>query len=324
MSKLKIVFLGTPRIACGFLRDLISEGHEVLGVISQPDKARGRGLKMCCPPVKDEAARLCLETHQPASDEGLKEILERLKPDLCVVVAYGRLVKSDALAVPRLGFLNVHFSQLPAYRGAAPVQWALINGETRTGVTVFWLDSGLDTGPVYLSRGVTVEHLDDAQSLFAKLEAEGALLLRETLCGIARGEILKTPQMGPPSYAPRITAENSWLDFSLSARKNYDRVRGLACGPRARFLASAGAKRVVVQVLKAAPAELPAAFGNAAPGCVCAIENGKGFFIKCSGSSLFIEEVHPEGKRPQKASDFLNGLRLKPGDALALPAPGRG
>jgi len=324
MSKLKIVFLGTPDIACGFLRDILAEGHEVLGVISQPDKAKGRGLKFCRPPVKNEADRLCLKTYQPVSGAGLKEALERLKPDLCVVVAYGRLIKEDALRAARLGFLNIHFSLLPKYRGAAPVQWALINGETRTGVTVFWLDKGLNTGPVCVSGEVPVEPRDDAQSLFAKLEFKGAALLRGALDNIARGEIIKKPQTGSPSYAPRLTLEHSWLDFSLSAKKNYDKVRGLSDGPRARFLAVAGSKRVAVQVLKASLAPEPATpLSNAADGCVCAIERGKGFFIKCSGSSLLIEEVQPEGKKPQKASDFLNGLRLKPGDALAFPAPGR-
>lgn len=323
MSKLKIVFLGTPAIACGFLRDILAAGHEVSGVISQPDKAKGRGLKVCCPPVKNEADRLCLETCQPASGTELKETLERLKPDLCVVVAYGRLIEEDALRVPSLGFLNVHFSLLPQYRGAAPVQWALINGETRTGITVFWLDKGLDTGPVCASSEVPIEPRDDAQSLFAKLGFKGAALLRGALDNIARGEIIKKPQTGSPSYAPRLTLEHSWLDFSLSAKKNYDKVRGLSDGPRARFLAVAGSKRVAVQVLKATLASEPTTALSAANGCVSAIERGKGFFIKCSGSSLFIEEVKPEGKKPQKAFDFLNGLRLKPGDALAITAANR-
>jgi methionyl-tRNA formyltransferase len=317
MVKLKLVFLGTPSIACCFLKDLCSAGHDVLGVISQPDKAKGRGLKICCPPVKGEADRLCLKTYQPASGAELKETLERLKPDLCVTVAYGRLIGEDALRVPSLGFLNVHFSLLPQYRGAAPVQWALINGETSTGVTVFWLDKGLDTGPVCASGEVQIEPCDDAQSLFAKLEFKGAALLRGALDSIARGEIIKKPQTGSPSWAPRLTLEDSWLDFSLSAKINYDKVRGLSGGPRARFIASAGSRRMVVQVLKAALVPEPAAtLSNADDGCVCAIVRGKGFFIKSSGSSLLIEEVQPEGKKPQKAYDFLNGLRLKPGDRL--------
>ncbi|MCX5784664.1 MAG: methionyl-tRNA formyltransferase [Elusimicrobia bacterium] len=324
MSKLQIVFLGTPDIACGFLKDISAAGHDVLGVISQPDRAKGRGLKICCPPVKGTADRLCLKTYQPGSDAELKETLELLKPDLCVVVAYGRLIKEDALRAARLGFLNVHFSLLPKYRGAAPVQWTLINGETRTGVTIFWLDSGLDTGPVCAAREIPIDPRDNAQSLFARLEVEGSGLLLGALENIAGGEMIKKPQTGLPSYAPLLTPEHSWLDFSLSAQTNYDRIRGLACGPRARFFAAAGSKRIMVQVLKAELApEPPAIPANAASGCVSAIERGKGFFIKCSDSSLFIEEVQPEGKKPQKASDFLNGLRLKPGDAIALPAPGR-
>jgi len=319
MPKLKIVFLGTPDIACVFLKDLAAAGHEILGVVSQPDRAKGRGLKVCCPPVKGEAERLCLKTYQPASGAELKATLKLLKPDLCVVVAYGRLIEEDVLGVPGLGFVNVHFSLLPKYRGAAPVQRALINGETVTGVTVFWLDKGLDTGPVCASCEVPIDPCDDAGSLFAKLERRGAALLREALDNIARGKTARLPQAGTPSYAPRLAMEDCWLDFTLNAEKNYNRIRGLSEGPRARFLAAAGAKRVVVQVLKAGLGpDCGAAFPNIPEGCVCGIERGKGFYIKCNGSGLFVEEVQPEGKKPLKACDFLNGLRLKPGDALAL------
>ena len=188
MNKLKIVFLGTPEIACPFLNRIAADGHSVSGVISQPDRLQGRGMKLCCPPVKNKAGELKLEIFQPRSHEDLAFILSELKPDLGVVVAYGRLIKKEALAIPRLGFINVHFSLLPAYRGAAPVQWSLIKGETVTGATVFWLDEGMDTGPVLASREVPVSRDDYAPELFKKTADAGIELLSECLSEISAAD----------------------------------------------------------------------------------------------------------------------------------------
>ena len=142
---MKIVFLGTPQIACGFLSELHEGEHEIVGVISQPDKVQGRGLCLKCPPVKDEALKLCIPIFQPDCDEAIRELIATLKPDLCIAIAYGRFLKKDVLLMPKLGFLNIHFSLLPKYRGAAPVQHALINGEEKTGVTSFWIEEKMDT-----------------------------------------------------------------------------------------------------------------------------------------------------------------------------------
>ncbi|MBI4801879.1 MAG: methionyl-tRNA formyltransferase [Elusimicrobia bacterium] len=325
MDKLKIVFLGTPAIACGFLSRLAEDGCDIAGVISQPDKPRGRGLKLCCPPVENSARELRFKTFQPRNAEELSAALSQLHPDLGVVVAYGRLIKKEALAQARFGFINVHFSLLPKYRGAAPVQWALIKGETVTGVTVFWLDEGLDTGPVFAAREVPVLPADDAFSMFKKTAAAGSDLLAGCLKKIAAGEIVKTPQTGPATSAPRIQCEHTRLDFSGPAGAAFNLVRGLACGPRARFEAVINAKKTVIQVLKVslpsasgrAPEAPAATDGRAVPaGAITAIERGKGFFVKCGDSELLIEEVQPEGKKPMKAADFLNGARLKAGDML--------
>lgn len=317
MDKLSIVFLGTPEISCGFLSRLAADGHKVSGVISQPDAPQGRGLKLCCPPVKDKARELCFRVMQPGNDAELSAAVSEFKPDLGVAVAYGRLLKKEVLSLPRLGFLNVHFSLLPKYRGAAPVQRALMNGETVTGVTVFWLDEGMDTGPVYAAREVAVLPSDDARTLFEKAAAAGQELLAECLKRIAAGEIVKTPQSGAASRAPRIEIEDSFLDFSGPAAAAVNLVRGLSCGPHARFEASVNGKRTVVQVLKASlPASVPPAWGAAPAGAIVAIERGKGFIVKCGDAGLLVEEVRPEGKKPMKAADFLNGARLKPGDVL--------
>lgn len=315
MQKLRVVFLGTPGIACPFLSRTAGSGHEVAGVISQPDKAAGRGMKLCCAPVNALAGELCLQAYKPATRAELHSVIAELKPDLGVVVAYGRLIPEETLALARLGFLNVHFSLLPKYRGAAPVQWALINGEKVTGVTLFWLDRGMDTGPVFLRREVPVEDSDDAASLFARLTAAGTDLLAEGLLKAASGELAREPQRGEPSLAPKIAPSDARLSFdSMTADGILGRVRGLACGPRARFTIPHQGRLLTVQVLSAARAPEPPA--SALPGSVLSVEPGAGFVVKCGVGGLLVRTVKPEGKREMPAADFLNGLRLRPGDRL--------
>ena len=316
MAKLRIIFLGTPDIACGFLRRAASLGHEVAGVISQPDRASGRGMKMCCAPVQAAACDLRLPAFKPASKQELHAVISELKPDLGVVVAYGRLIPESTLALAKHGFLNVHFSLLPKYRGDAPVQWALINGEKVTGVTLFWLDKGMDTGPVFLRREVPVLDGDDAASLFARLTAAGEELLEEGIAKVAVGAISSEPQAGEPSLAPKLTPADALLDFdALAAPAILGRVRGLACGPRARFRLPAAGRLLTVQLVSAAQAPEPPA--AALPGAVLSVEPGGGFVVKCASGALLVKTVKPEGKREMSAADFLNGLRLKPGDRLA-------
>ncbi|OGS11868.1 MAG: methionyl-tRNA formyltransferase [Elusimicrobia bacterium RIFOXYA2_FULL_58_8] len=315
MSKLRIVFLGTPDIACSFLNRIAGSGHELVGVVSQPDRQAGRGLKLCCSPVSALAEKMCVSFFKPASRQELHSVIAGLKPDLCVVVAYGRLIPVETLALARLGFLNVHFSLLPKYRGAAPVQWALINREPVTGVTLFWLDKGMDTGPVFLRREVPVSDGDDAPALFARLSAAGEDLLAEGLAMIAVGTVAREPQAGEPSAAPKLTPELAWLDFSLPAAELLGKVRGLACGPRARFNLELPGRKITVQVPAAALP--PATAGdNSAPGTILSIEAGGGFIVKCGVGELLVKDVKPEGKKKMPGADFLNGFRIKTGDRL--------
>ena len=314
MSKLRIIFLGTPDIACGFLSRIAASGHEIAGVISQPDRPVGRGLKLCCAPVNALAEELCFRTFKPATKAELHAVIAELKPDLAVVVAYGRLIPAETLALARIGFLNVHFSLLPRYRGAAPVQWALINGEKTTGVTLFWLDQGLDTGPVFLRREEAVLESDDAVSLFPRLAAAGAALLEEGLEKLSAGEMIREPQTGEPSTAPKLTKGLARLDFALPAAALLGKVRGLACGPRPRFDLRYPDRTLSVQVLSAALPAGPVKDGP--PGAVLSVEPGGGFIVKCGVGGLLVKTVRPEGKKEMPASDFLNGVRLKPGDTL--------
>lgn len=315
MQKLRILFLGTPDIACAFLDRIAASGHEVAGVISQPDRQAGRGMKLCCSPVSALAGRLCVETAKPCNKADLHAAVERLAPDLGVAVAYGRLIPEATLALAKYGFLNIHFSLLPKYRGAAPVQWALINGEKVTGVTLFWLDKGMDTGPVFLRREVPVLASDDAASLFAKLSETGLELLAEGLALVAAGDIKREPQTGEPSLAPLIRTADSILDFSLPAAALAGRVRGLACGPRARFtLALPGRPPLLVQVLEASAA--PGTGRGGVPGELTCVEPSGGFIVKCGEGELLVRTVKPEGKKAMAGADFLNGMRLGPGGRL--------
>ncbi|OGS28787.1 MAG: methionyl-tRNA formyltransferase [Elusimicrobia bacterium RIFOXYA2_FULL_53_38] len=311
---MKIVFLGTPEIACPFLNRISEGGHSVCGVVSQPDRLQGRGMKLCCPPVKNRAGELSLEIFQPRTHEDLSFALSELKPDLGVVVAYGRKIDAAALSIPRLGFVNVHFSLLPKYRGAAPVQRALINGETVTGVTVFWLDEGMDTGPMFASRVVPVGPDDYAPELFEKTSAAGVELLSECLSSIAAGRILKVPQAGGgATRAPKITSLDTRLNFNGPAAAARNLVRGLAAGPCARFKIPVNGRPSEVQVIRCSiRRSVPAA----RPGVIIGIEKEKGFCIQCNDGELLLEEVRPEGKKPMSALDFMNGARLKPGDAV--------
>ncbi len=316
----RLVFLGTPSVACPFLEALVSAGFDIAGVIAQPDRPVGRGMKLCCPPVKDSALAHKLRVLQPGSGAELREAVAEFKPDLGVVVAYGRLITKEVLALPPLGFINLHFSLLPKYRGAAPVQWTLLNGEKETGVTVFRLDEGMDTGPVVASARTPVGPDEDAPALFARLTELGRGLLVSAVRDMAEGRAGFVPQAGEPSQAPKIKPALSFLSPSMTAAEAFNRVRGLACGPRARFLTPGGP---VVQVMKASlPAGAPA---GGPPGSVVRVEAGKGFFVRFSDGSLFFEELKPEGRKAVGAADFLNGARLGPGDALlAAPQAGEG
>lgn len=322
MNKLRVVFLGTPAIACGFLTRIAAAGHELAGVVSQPDRQAGRGLKLCCSPVSALAGEMCVNVFKPASRQELHAVIAQLKPDICVVVAYGRLIHPETLALARYGFLNVHFSLLPKYRGAAPVQWALMRGEKVTGVTLFWLDKGMDTGPVFLCREAAVTESDDAASLFSRLSSIGTELLLEGLEKVAAGAIIRAPQTGVPSAAPKLTAAVVCLDFSRPAGDILGQVRGLACGPRARFNLEVPGRTIAVQVLsaalpqKTAGGDLSLHSADAVPGTILSVEAGGGFIVKCGIGELLVTNVKPDGKKEMSGADFLNGLRIKPGDRL--------
>ena len=315
---MRLLFLGSPAVAVPFLEACLAAGHEVAAVVTQPDKPSGRGLELKPPAVKAAALARGLKVLQPEKPSVIAAELAALKADLAVVVAYGRILRPDVLAAARLGFMNVHFSLLPKYRGAAPVQRALMDGETGTGVTLFWLDAGMDTGPVQRMAPAPIAAEDDALSLFPKLVALGVSELQAALGEVAAGRVVRTPQAGEPSLAPKLTADLARIDFEMAAPQLVNRVRGLAAGGGTWFEAGAPGRRV--KVVRAGLAE---ASGAGEPGRLLGVEPDGAVLIQCRLGVLRVREVQPEGKRKLPAADFINGLRLKAGELIWGPSRNR-
>ncbi|MBI4055441.1 MAG: methionyl-tRNA formyltransferase [Elusimicrobia bacterium] len=313
---MRILFYGTPDYALPFLEFLEREGHEIVGTVTRPDRPAGRGLRPAPTPVKLWSQRRGIPVFQPESLCELEGDFSRLSPDLAVLVAYGRILPGKILEVPRLGNLNVHFSLLPEYRGAAPVQWALLEGKAQTGVTCFWMEEQMDAGPVFLKYEVPIEREEDARSLLEKLVRHGVRALGECLRQLQAGIRTALPQTGAPSAAPALSKERCRIDFRRPAREVFNQVRALALGPQAfAFWSPSQKKPLRVQFFKAAVWEMPPAQrGSAQPGEVLRIESGRGFVVKCLEGSLLVLSVRPEGGKAMPAWDFANGRRLKPGD----------
>lgn len=314
---MRLLFFGTPAVAVPFLERCAAGGHELLAAVSQPDRPAGRGMRLRPTPVKAAAEKLGIRVFEPQKVSEIAGELESLKPDLAVVVAYGRMLKRKILDIPRLGFLNVHYSLLPKYRGAAPVQRALIAGESRSGVTLFWIDEGMDCGPVQRQAALEIEPDEDALRLFERLNALGLRELDKTLEELSAGKVRKEPQQGEPSMAPKIDPSESRLDLGRTAEEVHNRVRGLRAGPRAflelKLPGRSSPTRLTLLKTTLASEE---SGKTTAPGTVLAVERENGILVQCSVGRVWIREVQPEGKRQIPAADFLNGARLKPGDHL--------
>jgi methionyl-tRNA formyltransferase len=299
---LNTVFFGTPAVAVPFLEKLHSLSR-VKAVVTAPDKPAGRGYEVRPTPVKAAAARLGLPVLQP---ETLKTFsLDGLGPlDVGLVVAYGKLIPPAVFDAPRHGLVNAHFSLLPKYRGAGPVQWALIRGEKETGVSFFRIETGLDTGPLYLQRPLPVRPEDDAGTLMERLVSAGVGMMEELL----KGPFEPRPQAGEPTLAPLLKKEDGLLKWGeKSSHELSDLVRGTSQWPGA-FTYYQGKS---VKVRRASPLE----GGAGRPGAL-ALERGKGVLVQCRSGRLLVERLQPEGKKEMSAEDFWNGFRPAPGDGF--------
>jgi methionyl-tRNA formyltransferase len=304
---MRIIFFGTPDFAVPSLEALIESGEEIVSVITQPDRVKGRGHRLSQPPVKEYALSKGIPVIQPSSirTPDFYEKISGLKPDAIVVVAYGKIIPPSLLKLPPLGCVNVHASLLPEYRGAAPIQWALINGEEKTGITTMRMDEGLDTGDTLLTEVVGIAQEDNAHTLGRRLSQVGASLLIRTLRGLKDRIIRPVPQSGKATYAPPLKKENGRIKWSLSAREIFNLVRGTHPWPGAYCYLN-GEK---LQIIKAKVAD------RSSKGTVGRIEqiSGSGVLVSTGEGTLAVTEVKPEGKKIMTASAFVNGRRLKAG-----------
>jgi methionyl-tRNA formyltransferase len=301
--------MGTPEFAVPSLRRLASE-HQIAAVFTQPDRPSGRGQKLASPPVKQAAVTLGIAVHQPLKIRTL-EVLDQLKAiaaDAIVVVGYGKIIPQSIIDLPRLGVINLHASLLPKYRGAAPLNWAIVRGETRTGVTTMKIDAGLDTGDILLKEEIAILPEDDAITLGIRLADIGAPLLALTLDGLDRGEITPVRQdHSQHSLAPILRKEDGLADWTLSAEELRNRVRGLQPWPGV-FAPFRGGTLKIERVAAESIAH------QQQPGTLMIA--GHQLFVACGSGRLELLEVRPEGKRRMPAADFLNGARVQPGERL--------
>lgn len=309
---LNTVFFGTPAIAVPFLERLAALTR-VRGVVTAPDRPVGRGYALTPPAVKTAAQKLNLPVLQPASPKEL-DLTAAFGPlDVGVVVAYGYLIPPAVFNAPRLGLVNAHFSLVPKYRGAGPIQWALIRGESETGVSLFRLEKGLDTGPVFLQKTVPIRPEDNAATLRERLTFEGVELLGEFVRKMSSGPWEPTPQTGEWTEAPLLKKEDGRIFWDRhSARDILNLVRGTYEWPGAAARIRGG--RLKIRAGEARP------HGTGHPGEIVAVEKGKGFLVKCVSDSLLVTRVQPEGKREMDAESYWNGARLSVGDRFEQEA----
>ena len=308
---MKIVFMGTPDFAVPCLRTLAESSHEVAAVFTQPDKPKGRGYKLIPTPVKAAAEEYGIPVYQPLSlrkgedaEESMR-ILRETAPDLIVVTAYGQILPKEILELPKYGCINIHASLLPRYRGAAPINWVLLNGEKETGVTSMQMGEGLDTGDMLIKKATEIGENETYEELYARLAAMGGEVLAETLEAIGKGAL--SPEVQDDSlscYSPMIRKEMSALDFNKTAAEVHNTIRGVT-----------GFTMLEGRRLKVFASEL-------AEGSYDCAENGavvdtKRFAIKCGdGRAVIFRQVQPEGKKRMNTEDFLRGKKLAEGELL--------
>ena len=308
---MKVLFMGTPDFAVFSLKAIIEAGHEICGVITQPDKPKGRGYVLTPPPVKVVAEEAGIPVYQPQTlrDEAFATLLSELDPEICVVVAYGKILPKNVLDYPRYGCVNVHGSLLPEYRGAAPMQRAIIDGKKFTGITTMYMAEGLDTGDMLLREEIKILENDNFEDIHDKLGMCGASLIVRTLEGLAEGSIERqTQDEAAATYAAKITKDVCLIDFSKPAEEVHNLIRGLSPIPLSFTHTPDG------KLLKVTKSVLcPDAKGGEA-GEVLSIDGG--ITVACGNGAVTLLGVVPEGKKAMSACDFVRGRKISVGDIL--------
>lgn len=310
---MRIVFMGTPDFAVPTLEALADAGHEIVAAVTQPDKPFGRKAELRPSPVKQAAARRGIPVLQPKKvrEESFAEEMRLLRPDVAVVAAFGQIIPQAVLDIPRLGCLNVHASILPAYRGAAPIQWALLNGEKKTGVTIMQMDAGLDTGDMLATCEIEITGEETGGSLFDKLSSAGAALLVGLLPALERGEVKAIPQPADSTteYARMIRKEDGRIDWSQDAERIARKIRALDPWPGTFTSLEGRSCRILRAIVADETEEKKYDKIDAAPGCVRGT-NTEGIWVQTGKGLLLVTELQLEGKKRMPAAEFLRGHAL--------------
>ena len=310
---MRILFMGTPEFAVFSLRALVEAGMDVVAVVTQPDQPKGRGYILTPPPVKVYAEERGIPVYQPErlKNGAFDETLAKIDPELIVVTAYGKILPKSVLEYPKFGCVNVHGSLLPEYRGAAPMQRAILEGKRETGITTMLMDEGLDTGKMLLQARVPIGPNDNFETIHDKMGAAGAPLLVETIRRLAAGNITPTAQDDSKStYAAKIEKSDCKIDFSESAQRVHDRIRALSPVPLAFTRLPDG------KLLKVAASELTdEKFAPSPAGTVLSISGGA-ITVACGSGAVRLLELIPEGKSRMSAAAFINGRKIAVGDRL--------
>lgn len=308
---MRIVFMGTPDIATKTLERILADGHEVCAVVTQPDRPKGRGKKVVMSPVKEVALEHELKVLQPqkASEPEFIKELEELAPDLIVVIAYGQILRKNLLEIPKKGCINVHVSLLPKLRGAAPINWTIINGDEKTGVTTMFMDEGLDTGDIIMTKEFALDDEITAGELHDWMMDEGAILLSQTLKAIEDGSFTRTKQDDSEStYAPMMDRDLGHVDFSKDAKSIHNLVRGTIPWPGAWCML--GDKKMKIWKSKVVKSN-----SSKPAGTVLAVDKN-GIEVACGENSLLIVELQMPNKKRMEVSEYIKGNSIELGSIL--------
>ncbi|MDU2147933.1 MAG: methionyl-tRNA formyltransferase [Paeniclostridium sordellii] len=310
---MKIVFMGTPEFAVPCLQKIIDEGHEVLAVVTQPDKPKGRGKKLAMPPVKELALKYNIDVYQPvkAREESFVEKLKEINPELIVVVAFGQILPKSILDIPKFGCVNVHASLLPKYRGAAPLNWVIINGEEKTGVTTMYMDVGLDTGDMILKSEIPLDDEITAGELHDKMMVQGAEVLKDTIDLISKGEAPREKQNDEEtSYSPIMDKSLGNIDWSKSATDIHNLIRGVNPWPSAYTTYDK-------QTMKIWKTKVLDKLSEKTPGTILSVDKN-GIEVSTGDKVLQISEIQMSGKKRMIVSEYIKGNDISTGIVLGI------
>ncbi|MBQ7670206.1 MAG: methionyl-tRNA formyltransferase [Clostridia bacterium] len=308
---MKILFMGTPEFAETILRSLYDAGEDIVGVVTQQDKPKGRGYKLVPPPVKVFAEEKGIPVYQPETlkNGAFEKTLDELKPEMIIVAAYGKILPPYIINYPEYGCVNAHASILPKYRGASPIQRAIMNGERESGVTAMYMDEGLDTGDIILCEKIIIDDDDNFETVHDKLAAAGSKAILETVARAKSGDVPRIKQNDAMStYAAKIERPDRIIDFSDTAEAVHNKIRALSPYPRA-FAYLPDGKTVQItssKVCRGAECEYGVVFA----------EEKDGFAVNCRDGGILVTEVIPEGKGKMSAADFVRGRKISVGDKL--------